>query len=131
MKNTGRKAVWVAIRWFRLNLGKSIKMIIYVPLLTTFEARKIFPASLVLSWNWLEPKSKPPYGQVKLVQITDTHVSTLTPHSPSNPSFEDRDRVKDLTVLLGNSFRTESREDRKSNFIFIRSFRNYFTREKR
>ena len=46
-------------RGFRLNLGKCSETIIFVSLLTTLNVSNIFGGGLVITINWLQPKTKP------------------------------------------------------------------------
>ena len=62
---------------FRLNVGKSSYIIIFVLRLTTFQVRKIFWGGSVITSNLINSKTKQPYNQVKLVQISDTTVSNV------------------------------------------------------
>ena len=48
-------------------------MIMFKSLWATFKVSNIFLDGFVIYWNWLEPKTKPPWPIYKLVQMPDTH----------------------------------------------------------
>jgi len=53
--------LYIIYQGFRISLGKSSKMIIFVSLLNIFKMSHIVWGGLVICWNWLKPKTKPLY----------------------------------------------------------------------
>ena len=67
----GLSGVWVCfctiiIRDFRLDPGKSSKMIIFGVLLPTLKSSNIFWGISAISWYWLEPKNQTTFAKLSL-----------------------------------------------------------------